>query len=257
MTRQGPLRAADLSLALIAVSRMNQQYIELLDLVSQLAGPSLTPMGSPPAAPAAIVTCNITHNSLLSENVGVDPSLSTQAMASQRVPIPALPSIWLDRAISNPVTILTTGSLPAFSPNGVTLASDTYANSTSRFANVMNARMEIRSGGGTVRVITTWGSFVVNVATPLLNTYQSQIQLLTNRIRATTLPAGQASVIWTTLSGITPESTQLMLDQLRVLRDPSGNPIYIPPAQYHDNRDILIGAVVAENLSFADAAEFI
>jgi hypothetical protein len=254
VTRQGPLVVADLQRALDAYGTLAQQYIQLLDFTSQMAGPSLTPVGSAPAAPAAIVTCNVTHNSLTASDLVNAPSASSMVMHSTRAG--STPSVFLDRAVSNPTTLLTTGNVPAFNLNGVAIPTTAYLSASGLFANVLAARLEIRAGIGEDPVITTWGAFITNMALPILNCYQTQLQLMFNRLKATAIPASFGNTVWLALAGVTPDSTQTMLDQLKVLRDPAGNPLYLPPAQSNGNRDLILAAVVNVNLSFAEAVEF-
>lgn len=252
-TRQGPLLTANVPAAITALGKMANQYVQLLDIVSQLAGPSLTPIGAPPAAPAAIVTCNVTHDALSVGDASGAPSVSTARMLSSRAG--ATPFIFLDRAVSNPVTLITTGSIPAFTLNGNVIPTGLYSAATGLFTNVLNTRVEIFTGDSAVSAVVPWGTFIANVAGPLLKTYQTQYELLYNRLRATALATADRSAAWLALSGVTPDVTQNMLDQLRVLRDPAGNPIYLPPAQVSAVRDQLITNVLLVNMSFAEAIE--
>lgn len=256
VTRQGPLRADGALAALNTYAEMARQYTQLLDIVSQFAGPSLTPQGSPPAAPAALVTVNVTHDQLPGPDVGVLPSLSSMKMTSARAGI--YPTFFMDRSVSNPLTVLTTGNIPQFTLNGINVGNKTYAAAaTAEMTYALGVRCEIRAGEPTITEVVTWGSFITNIAGPLMNAYQANLQLLFNRIRATYYAvAADRRRQWIALNGVTPDATQQMLDQLRVLRDPAGNPLYIPPAQASTARDNLIGAVVDMNLQYPDAVEF-
>lgn len=254
-TRQGPLKPADVAGALVAYGLIASQYVQMLDLVSQIAGPALTPVGAPPAAPLAVVTVNATHNLLSAGDMAVAPSQSSVRMVSTRAGV--TPYMFIDRAISAPITMLTSGTMPALILNGNALAVPTYVGATALFNNVMASRVEIFAGTNPVGQVTTWGAFITNVARPVLDAYQAQLRLMFNRLRATQAAnAAQESAIWLALHGVTPDSTQIMLDQLKVLRDPAGNPLYLPATQNHSVRDTLLLSVLAINQQFGDSPDF-
>jgi hypothetical protein len=99
--------------------------------------------------------------------------------------------------------------------------------------------------------------FVTTIALPLLNTYQAVLKNISDRMKATGFTnLAQRDAAWTLILSCSPDVTAFTLDKLEVLRDPEGNPIYLPPASVSAVRDAMMASVINSYMTIPASNRF-
>ena len=123
----------------------------------------------------------------------------------------------------------------------------------------LEVKFEITTGYGASKVtnITNWGVFVTTIALPLLNTYQTVLRNIADRLKATAIiDPVQRKDVWTMLLSCSVDVTDFTLDKLEVLRDPTGSPVYLPPASVSTVRDAMMTSVVDSYKVIRESSRF-
>lgn len=261
----GPIVANQLDAAISSYRVIAHQYIQLLDVVSNIAGPAMVPTGTPrvhgtgPISGGAdgIVTWNWTASpdvagDMNGWNAYADPIDSPWRYTSSRAA--NAPSVFLDRRIYGPYTgYLEVGAPTTMMQNGVlsgvVVPHAIYYNPTTLHARVRavnNVKIQIFTGvDGSYQGVCTVEEFVRDIARPLLEAYQSVVEKMYSRLKATTAPDGSTQrSLWATLNIVTPDATRRMYEKLEVLRTPDGQPLFSPARQVHTLRDHLVRGVI-------------
>lgn len=263
----GPIVQNQLAAAIAAYKVIAHQYIQLLDVVSMIAGPAMTPVGAAAAHASretGLITWNFTADPAVAAEVagwtaGADPIDSAWRDISSRAA--NAPSVFLDRKIYGPYT----GTPGAGSPSivmqhGVASGAVIPWPSGIHQHHLINARVnavkkvkiQVFTGTtGQASGVCTVEEFVNDVARPLLEAYQAVVEKMYARLKATTASDGAVqSTLWAALNTVTPDATRRMYEKLEVLRDPAGFPLFSPARQEHALRDKLVGGVISVMFDF-------
>lgn len=266
-TVAGPIVQNQLAAAISVFRTIGHQYLQLLDVVSNIAGPNLVPTGTPPVHTAgsyALQTWNFTASSEVSGSLtgwsaANDPVDSPWRSVSARAA--GAPSIFLDRIIYGPFTGRSFDTVPSrIMQNGQQSGDQSLVAAALRAATpdafgvnlnpyvtaVGGVKIQIFSGAeGQKSAIMTVNDFVANVARPLMEAYQVVLEKLHGRLKASEASsAAQESALWAALNTVTPDATQKMYEKLEILRTGDGRPVYSPPTAVHAARDTLVAGVV-------------
>jgi len=263
----GPIVANQLPAAIVAYRVIAHQYIQLLDILSMIAGPSMTPLGTPvvhSSRECGLITWNWTANPTVAADVvgwsaSADPIDSLWRSTSSRAA--NAPSVFLDRTIFGPFTGYPATAAPALMmQNGVTSGAVVPWNSgvhmdhlpNPRVAAVEGVKIQIFTGvSGQASGVCTVKEFTADIARPLLEAYQAVVEKLYGRLKSTTASSAAVELdMWRALNTVTPDATRRMYEKLEVLRTPIGKPQFSPARQEHVLRDKLVAGVLQVMFDF-------
>lgn len=276
LARVGPIEPAQVTEALALYKALYNQHAQLLAATVVIAGPSLNAVGSPPAYPAAIRTYSwcydgagpgggywLTNGHPLAKT-GATPRASNYVWTADNAG--SKPTFWSDRWIQQVVSGVESDAISireAYKGGPATayVAGATIAavKAEGFFTRTINTQFEIVTGYGAqeMTVITNWGVFITTIALPLLNTYQTVLRNLADRLKATFISnVDERKAAWTMLLSCSVEVTEFTLDKLEVLRDPIGSPIYLPPASVSVVRDSMMASVIDSYRAILPSARF-
>lgn len=274
LARLGPVEPNQIGEAVATYKALYNQHAQLLATTVVIAGPSLNAVGSTPVAPNAIRTyswCftdrdpNHYSHFFPEPKTGDTPSSSNYAWTADNAG--DNPTFWSDWWIQPPNSGVGP-SHPRYGgwnkgadPVTVTQPWDRLDRLVSDgvIARSLETKFEMIIGHGAnqKRFETTWGVFVTTIALPLLQTYQTVLRNLADRLKATHIPdVNERKEVWTMLLSCSAEVTEFTLDKLEVLRDPSGSPIYLPPASVSAIRDEMMNAVIDSYRAIQPSARF-
>lgn len=240
----GPLPPGLIPSAVANLREATRQYIQHLELLSTIAGPAIAPAGSPPASPHFWATINITNLGL--DTGGALPSQSPFAASVSRAG--AQPRVFLSQAISAPISLLSNGpagAVPKMTLNGIDIPATTYAASAAMQQEVLGVRSEFHIGpsDAQVQIVTTVGDYLTNIAQVVTRAYAEVINVLYDRLQATTVNSSNRWTVWKALRDCDPSMVSEFADAVKVLRAPTGIPLYLPPAPAHTLRDNCLDAI--------------
>ena len=266
----GPIVSNQVASAIAAYRTIGHQYIQLLDIVSNIAGPNLVPVGNPVVhtnREAALHTWNFTSSPTIPADVvgwsaGPDPIDSPWRDISARAS--NAPSVFLDRKIFGPFTGQPSTPAPALMgqngamfpanivPSPLSSSAAAFYGKEPRIEAVKGVKVQIFTGvTGNVSGICTVGEFTTDVARPLLEAYQTVLEKMYARLKCTdATDEAERSLLWATLNAVTPDATRRMYEKLEVLRNAYGFPIYSPATATHVLRDKLVGGVISVMFDF-------
>lgn len=274
MARLGPIEPDQISLAVLVYKSLYNQHAQLLDATVRIAGPALNPVGSTPSFPAMTRTYSWcfddkSFNSGWNDARAPGTVLGTKPSESNyRWSPPNAGSdvcFYMERFLVGPFTVIDSDWIFQENiGNGQTWSSDaahTMASvkSFGYLTRTLEVKFEITTGYGASKVtnITNWGVFVTTIALPLLNTYQTVLRNIADRLKATAIiDPVQRKDVWTMLLSCSVDVTDFTLDKLEVLRDPTGSPVYLPPASVSTVRDAMMTSVVDSYKVIRESSRF-